>query len=136
MPNKISKRYYPGSQNVFQDLLSKSSPLLSSALSSWVKKPTRPPWFNPLAFLFLHRSLSSFTRFLGENVWAMEEVTETALHQFFQRLRIRIRDVLFLIVDDTLVKKTGKKIPGRSWHKDHAQNMASVLGHRIGEIQY
>ncbi len=89
-----------------------------------------------LSFSFLHRSLSSFTRFLGENVWAMEEVTETALHQFFQRLRIRVRDVLFLIVDDTLVKKTGKKIPGRSWHKDHAQNMASVLGHRMGEIQY
>jgi hypothetical protein len=79
---------------------------------------------------FLRRSLSSFTRFLGESVWAVEEVTETALHQFFQTLRIRAQDVLFLIVDDTLVKKTGKKIPGCGWHKDHAQNMANVFGHQ------
>ena len=83
-----------------------------------------------LAHSFLHRSLSSFTRFLGENLWAVEEVTETALHQFFQTLRITAHDVLFLIVDDTLVKKTGKKIPGCGWHKDHAQNMANVFGHQ------
>ena len=83
-----------------------------------------------LAHSFLHRSLSSFTRFLGENLWTVEEVTETALHQFFQTLRITARDVLFLIVDDTLVKKTGKKIPGCGWHKDHAQNMANVFGHQ------
>jgi len=83
-----------------------------------------------LARSFLGRSLSSFTRFLGESVWAVEEVTEIALHQFFQTLRITARDVLFLIVDDSLVKKTGKKIPGCGWHKDHAQNMANVYGHQ------
>ena len=83
-----------------------------------------------LARSFLRRSLSSFTRFLGENLWTVEEVTETALHQFFQTLRITARDVVFLIVDDTLVKKTGKKIPGCGWHKDHAQNMANVFGHQ------
>ena len=83
-----------------------------------------------LAHSSLHRSLCSFTRFLGENVWAVEEVTETALGQFFQTLRITARDVLFLIVDDTLVRKTGKKIPGCGWHKDHAQNMANVFGHQ------
>jgi hypothetical protein len=60
----------------------------------------------------------------------VEEVTKTALHQFFQTLRITVRDVLFLIVDDTLAKKTGKKIPGCGWHKDHAQNMANVFGHQ------
>jgi hypothetical protein len=76
------------------------------------------------------RSLSSFTRFLGENRWTVEGVVETALHQFFRTLRIRIKDVLFLIVDDTLAKKTGKKIPGCGWHKDHAQNMANVFGHQ------
>jgi hypothetical protein len=78
----------------------------------------------------LRRPLSSFTRFLGENRWTVEEVTKTALHQFFQTLRITVRDVLFLIVDDTLAKKTGKKIPGCGWHKDHAQNMANVFGHQ------
>jgi len=83
-----------------------------------------------LAHSFLHRSLSSFTRFLGQNLWAMEELTQSALDQFFQTLRIRARDVLFLILDDTLVQKTGKKIPGCGWHKDHAQNMANVFGHQ------
>jgi len=83
-----------------------------------------------VAHSFLRRSLCSFTRFLGESVWTVEEVTETALHQFFQRLRITTRDVLFLIVDDSLVKKTGKKIPGCGWHKDHAQKMAHVFGHQ------
>jgi hypothetical protein len=83
-----------------------------------------------MAHSFLRRSLCSFTRFLGESVWAVEEVTEIALHQFFQTLRITARDVLFLIVDDSLVKKTGKKIPGCGWHKDHAQNMANVFGHQ------
>ena len=79
---------------------------------------------------FFHRSLSSFTRFLGQNVWAVEEVIETALHQFFSTLRIKAQSVLFLIIDDTLVQKTGKKIPGCAWHKDHAQNMANVFGHQ------
>jgi SRSO17 transposase len=78
----------------------------------------------------LHRPLSSFTRFLGEYRWSVEEVTGTALHQFFQTLRITVRDVVYLIVDDTLAKKTGKKIPGCGWHKDHAQNMANVFGHQ------
>ena len=79
---------------------------------------------------FFHRSLSSFTRFLGQNVWAVEEVIETALHQFFSTLRIKAQSVLFLIIDDTLVQKTGKRIPGCAWHKDHAQNMANVFGHQ------
>lgn len=79
---------------------------------------------------FLQRSLSSFTRFLGKNAWAMEEVLEIALHRFFQTLRIKAHSVLFLLLDDTLVEKTGKKIPGCAWHKDHAQNMANVFGHQ------
>ncbi len=79
---------------------------------------------------FFHRSLSSFTRFLGQNVWEVEEVIETALFQFFSTLRIKAESVLFLIIDDTLVQKTGKTIPGCAWHKDHAQNMANVFGHQ------
>jgi len=84
-------------------------------------------------FLVRHsmcRSLCSFTRFLGENKWSAQEATQTALFEFFQTLRITVRDVVFIIVDDTLAKKTGKKIPGCGWHKDHAQNMANVFGHQ------
>jgi hypothetical protein len=82
-----------------------------------------------LSFSFLHRSLSSFTRFLGQNIWAVEEVAETALEQFFHTLRIKAHSVIFLIVDDTITQKTGKKIPGCAWHRDHAQK-AYVFGHQ------
>jgi hypothetical protein len=78
----------------------------------------------------LHRSVSSFTRFLGKNVWAVEEVAEIALQQFFHALRIKANEELFCIVDDTIVQKTGKKIPGCAWHKDHAHNMVNVFGHQ------
>jgi hypothetical protein len=82
-----------------------------------------------LSFSFLHRSLSSFTRFLGQNVWAVEEVAETAVERFFHTLRIKAHSVLFLIVDDTIIHKSGKKIPGCAWHRDHAQK-AYVFGHQ------
>ncbi len=82
-----------------------------------------------LTHSFLHRSLSSFTRFLGKNVWTMEQVAGTALDQFFYTLRIKAHSVLFVIVDDTIVEKTGKKIPGCSWHKDHTKNKY-VFGHQ------
>ena len=83
-----------------------------------------------LTFPFLHRSLSSFTRFLGQNRWAVQEVAETALDQFFHVLGLTARSVLFFIIDDTLIHKTGNHIPGCGWHKDHAQNMANVFGHQ------
>jgi hypothetical protein len=59
----------------------------------------------------------------------MEEVAETALEQFFHTLRIKAHSVLFLIVDDTIVQKCGKKIPGCAWHRDHAQK-SYVFGHQ------
>jgi len=79
---------------------------------------------------FLQRSLSCFTRFLGKNAWAMKEVLETALHKLFHTLRIKPRSLLFLLLDDTIVGKTGKKIPGCVWYKDHAQNLANVFAHQ------
>jgi len=83
-----------------------------------------------LARSFVLRSLSSFTRFLGKNVWTMDEVLATALQKFFETLKIKARSLVFLLLDDTLLPKTGKKIPGCSWYKDHAQNMANVFGHQ------
>ena len=40
-----------------------------------------------LARSFLSRSLSSFTRFLGKNTWAGDEVLAPALQKFFQTLK-------------------------------------------------
>jgi SRSO17 transposase len=83
-----------------------------------------------LSASFLEKSLSSFTRFLGKNRWEIDEVLDLAMQRFFQTLRIKARRPLFLILDDTIQEKTGKKIPGCSWHKDHAHNMANVFGHQ------
>jgi len=79
---------------------------------------------------FLHRSLPSFTRFLGQNCWAVQEVAETVVEQFFRVLGLTTQSVLFFIIDDTLIHKTGTHIPGCGWHKDHAQNRANVFGHQ------
>ena len=65
---------------------------------------------------YLSRSLSSFTRFLAENTWTKEQLVEIALRRFFDRLRIKARCVVFLIIDDTIAQKSGKKIPGCCWH--------------------
>jgi len=79
---------------------------------------------------FVSRSLSSFTRFLGKSPWPKEQLVEIAVGRFFDTLRIKAHCVVFLMIDDTIAKKSGKKIPGCSWHKDHAQNMANVFGHQ------
>jgi hypothetical protein len=60
----------------------------------------------------------------------MDEVLAMALHKFFHTLKIKARSVVFLLLDDTIVQKTGKKIPGCAWYKDHAQNLANVFGHQ------
>jgi hypothetical protein len=60
----------------------------------------------------------------------MDEVLATALHKLFYTLKIRAHSVVFLLLDDTIIKKTGKKIPGCGWYKDHAQNLANVFGHQ------
>ena len=82
-----------------------------------------------LTYPFLRRSVSSFTRFLGQNIWAMEEIAQIALLQFFHHLRIKTHSVLFLIVDDTVTQKTGKKMPGCAWHKEGASK-PHVFGHQ------
>ena len=82
-----------------------------------------------LTYPFLRRSLSSFTRFLGQNIWAMEEIAQIALSQFFDHLRIQTHSVLFLIVDDTVTQKTGRKMPGCAWHKEGAYK-SHIFGHQ------
>jgi len=117
----------------FSEVFSRPSfKIFSSFITGFIqlgKEPHTSSMVQSLTYPFLHRSLSSFTRFLGQNIWALEDITQVALEQFFDTLRIKTHSVLFLIIDDTLVQKSGKKIPGCSWYKDHAQNMANVFGH-------
>jgi hypothetical protein len=107
--------------------------IFSSFITGFIqlgKEPHTSSMVQSLTYPFLHRSLPSSTRFLGQNIWALEEVAQIALQQFFHTLRIKTHSILFLIIDDTIAQKSGKKIPGCSWYKDHAQNMANVFGHQ------
>jgi len=117
----------------FSEVFSRpSSKIFSSFIIGFIqlgKETHTSSMVQSLTHPFLHRSLSSFTRFLGNNVWTMEEITKIVLHQFFHTLRIKEHSVLFLIVDDTLAKKTGKKMPGCAWHKDQAYKPL-VFGHQ------
>ena len=133
MNSQNAKQDIPKLLSCFSEIFSRPSfKLFSSFVIGFIqlgKETHTSSMVQSLSFSFLHRSLSSFTRFLGQNVWAMEEVAETALEQFFHRLRIKAHCVLFLIVDDTIIQKSGKKIPGCAWHRDHAQK-AYVFGHQ------
>jgi hypothetical protein len=60
----------------------------------------------------------------------MDEVLAMAVQKFFHALKTKTRSVVFLLLDDTIIQKTGKKIPGCAWYKDHAQNLANVFGHQ------
>jgi len=59
----------------------------------------------------------------------MEEIAQIALSQFFDHLRIQTHSVLFLIVDDTVTQKTGRKMPGCAWHKEGAYK-SHIFGHQ------
>ncbi len=115
----------------FQDAFSSPSfQLFSSFIIGFIqlgKEVHTSSTVQSLARSFLSRSLSSFTRFLGKNAWARDEVLAMALAKFFHTLKIKTRSVVFLLLDDTIIKKTGKKIPGCAWYKDHAQNLANVF---------
>src|SRR4030042_1525942 len=90
---------------------SPSFKIFSSFITGFIqlgKEPHTSSMVQSLTYSFLHRSLSSFTRFLGQNIWSLEEVTEIALEQFFHTLHLKAHSVLFLIIDDTIAQKSGQ----------------------------
>ena len=130
MLNKISKTYYPGSQRVFSRPSFKifSSFIISfiqlgkeTHTSSMVQSLTHP-FFTDL----FPASPDSWDKTSGpwrrspRPLWISSSIT----------LRIKADSFSFLSWMTPSLKKTGKKIPGCAWHKDHAQNMANVFGHQ------
>jgi len=74
------------------------------------------------------RSLSSFTRFL-DKISGPWKRSQRSLCPSLPSFRIKTHSVLFLIVDDTVTQKTGKKMPGCAWHKEGAYK-SHVFGHQ------
>ena len=133
MELKNAKEDIPSILSFFSETFSRPSfKIFSSFVISFIqsgKEAHTSSMVQSFTHPFLRRSLSSFTRFLGQNIWAMEEIAQIALSQFFHHLRIKADSVLFLIVDDTVAQKTGKKMPGCAWHKEGACK-PHVFGHQ------
>src|SRR5574342_349739 len=77
----------------FSDVFSRPSfKIFSSFIIGFIqlgKETHTSSMVQSLSFSFLHRSLCIFTRFLGQNVWATEEVVQIALEEFFRTLGIK-----------------------------------------------
>ncbi len=118
----------------FSEVFSRPSfKVFSSYIVSFIqlgKKAHTASMVRALSTTFLEKSLCCFTRFLGSKHWEVDEIMDLAVQRFFKTLRIKARSPLFLLLDDTIQEKTGKKIPGCAWYKDHARNMANVFGHQ------
>jgi len=89
MQKKISKKVLSCFSEIFSRPSFKPFPSFVIGFIQLGKETHASSMVQSLGFSFLHRSLSSFTRFLGQNVWTMEELAETALEQFFRTLRIK-----------------------------------------------
>ena len=130
MLKTISKTYYPGFQRLFQALLLNFFVPMLSGLSNWVRRLILPPPFNPLSNLLGRDPSPVLLDFWLIMSGTKNNLVGMAVEHFFKTLQIKPNSVLFFVVDDTLSEKTGKKIPGCGWHKDHAHKMANVFGHQ------
>jgi SRSO17 transposase len=82
------------------------------------------------------KDASSVFRFIARMDWDVEEVENIRWEMLNRRTRRALQAAgrkdkvipVFLAVDDTLVEKTGKKMEGVDYHRDHSTNR-SVLGH-------
>jgi len=114
-------------RKLFQDRRLRSSlPFVISFIQSGKEAHTSSmvqsltyPFLSPISFQAL---LDSWDKISGP----MEEIAEIALSQFFHHLRIKTHSVLFLIVDDTVTQKTGKKMPAAPGIKREHTNPMSL----------
>lgn len=82
------------------------------------------------------RHESSLYRFLSQSKWDVEQVKEIRLEQLNRKVRRALakeqgkgkKAIVYLIIDDSLVEKSGKKMAGVSKHRSHKDNKL-LLGH-------
>ena len=77
--------------------------------------------------LVKNKSCSSIARFLTSDAWTNDEL----ICKYMSKIgHLFCRKYVSLIIDDSTAKKTGKKIAGAQYHKDHAKN-GYVFGHQV-----
>jgi len=83
------------------------------------------------------RDQSSLYRFLAKQEWDVEQVKQIRLEMLNRKARRALQALqrkgkkppVYLIIDDSLVEKTGKKIEGVAKHRSHKAKNQLVLGH-------
>lgn len=93
---------------------------------------------------WVERSLSSWERFLSENLWDVNAVGKTLVTLLLQKLesQLQVHGGYLAALDTLLVPKNGKKMSGVQLWKDHSGNadrgerlLRSSLGHpRINQL--
>ncbi len=86
------------------------------------------------------RSQSSLYRFLSEQEWDVEQVKACRLAALNRKARRALKAMgrpgqpapVYLIIDDSLVEKTGKHMEGVAKHRSHKDNKAT-FGTCLGE---
>ena len=83
---------------------------------------------------WVERSLSSWERFLGENLWDVNEVVKTLVTLLREKLetQLQVHGGYLAGLDTLLVAKNGQKMPGIQGWKDHSGNAdrgAKLKGH-------
>ena len=79
----------------------------------------------------------SLYRFLSQAKWDVEQVKQIRLEQLNRKARRalakqqhkRKKATVYLIIDDSLVEKSGKQIDGVAKHRSHKEGNKLVLGH-------
>lgn len=83
------------------------------------------------------RNQCSLYRFLSKQKWDTEKVKEIRLELLNRKARRALQAIrrrgqtpkVFLIIDDSLLEKTGKKMEGVAKHRSHKEKKQLVLGH-------
>ncbi len=83
------------------------------------------------------RNQCSLYRFLSAQEWDVEQVNQIRLEMLNRKARRALKALqrngkkapVYLIIDDSLVEKTGKKIEGVAKHRSHKEKKRLVLGH-------
>ena len=86
---------------------------------------------------WLERSVSSWERFLSENLWDLNAVGKTLLTLLLEQLdaQLQVHGGYLACLDTLLVAKNGKKMPGIQLWKDHSGNAdrgSKLKGHHWG----
>ena len=82
-----------------------------------------------------HRDQSTLNRFITEPSWSPQKLEKKRLELARERLHVKPGSTGTLIIDDTITKKTGKKMEYTGYHYDHTEGK-TAMGHNLVMCHY